>query len=115
MEITMISECVQRRAGAPTVFVSGWNVLWPAPPTDGDLSRRPLGGDEVVEHKTEVGLKDEEDLDKVNEPRPAGGGSTTKSVNDCRGHGGGEKKRKRSVMGGQLAYIRTDDANAKNE
>ena len=88
----MISEGVQRRARAPTVFVSRWDVLWPAPPAGGDLPWRLLGSDDVVQHKAKVSLEDEEDLDEVSEFRPAGGGSTTKSVDDCRGHDGGRRK-----------------------
>ena len=61
----MIGECVQRRAGAPAILVGRWDVLWPAPPADGDLSRRPLGGDEVVEGETKIGLEDEEYFDEV--------------------------------------------------
>jgi len=93
MDITVIRERVQRRAGAPTVVVGGWNVLWPAASTDGDLSGRLLRGDKVVQHKAEVCLEDEEDLDEVRELPPAGGGSTTESVGDCRGHRGGRRER----------------------
>lgn len=88
MDITMIGECIQCWAGAPTVLVSRWNVLWPTSSAEGDLSRPPLGSDEVVERKAEVGLEDKEDLDEVGEIRPARGGSATESVDDCRGHDG---------------------------
>jgi len=73
MDITMIGECVQRRAGAPAVLVSRRNVLWPAPSASGDLSRRLLGGNEVVQHEAKVSLEDKEDLDHVGELGPAGG------------------------------------------
>jgi len=89
----MIGECVQRRARAPTVLVGRWNVLWPTPSASGDLSRRLLGGNEVVQHETEVSLEDEEDFDHVCELRPASGRSTTESVDDCRCHGGGRRER----------------------
>ena len=92
MNITMIGERVQRRAGATTVTVGGWGVLWPGPPAGGDFPGGLLGGDKVVQHKTEVGLEHEEDLDEVSELPPAGGGSTTESVDYCRGHGGGEEE-----------------------
>ena len=92
MDITMIGECIQCWAGAPTILVTWWNVLWPTPPTDSDLSRRPLGGDEVVKRNAEVSLKEEEDFDEVSEIRPASGGSASESVDDCRGHGGGERE-----------------------
>jgi len=90
MDVTMIGECVQRRARAPTIIVGGWDVLWPGPSADGDFPGRLLGGDKVVQHKTEVGLEDEEDLDEVGELSPAGGGGTAESVDYCRGHGGRE-------------------------
>jgi len=92
MNITMIGERVQRRAGASTIILGGGDVFWPGPSADGDLPRRLLGGDKVVQHKTEVGLEDEEDLDEVGELPPAGGGSATESVDYCRGHGGGEEE-----------------------
>jgi len=60
----MIGERVQRRAGAPTVLVSRWDVLRPTPSTDGDLSRCLFGGDEVEQGEAEVGLEEEEDLDE---------------------------------------------------
>ena len=93
MDITVIGKRVQRWAGAPAVFVGRWGVLWPAPSAYGDLSWRLLGGDEVVQHKTKVGLEDEEDLDEMGEARPASGGGPTESVDYCRGHGGGEKRK----------------------
>jgi len=60
----MIGERVQRWARAPTIVVGGGDVFGPAPTTDSDLPRRLLGRDKVVEHKTEVGLEEEEDLDE---------------------------------------------------
>ena len=93
----MIGERVQCRAGAPAVLVGWWNVLWPTPPADGDLSRRSLGGDKVVERKTKVGLEEEEDLDEVGDVRPASGGGATESVDDCRGHGEGEERKSRWI------------------
>jgi len=89
----MVGERVQRWAGAPTVLVGWWNVLWPTPPADGDFSGRSLGGDKVVERKAKVGLKDEEDLDEVSEFHPASGGSATESVDNSRGHDGGRRRR----------------------
>jgi len=88
----MIGECVQRRAGASTIIVGGWDVFGPGPSADGDFPRRLLGGDKVIQRKTEVGLEEEEDLDEVSELSPAGGGSATESVEYCRGHGGGEEE-----------------------
>lgn len=93
MDITMIGKRVQRWAGAPAVLVSRWDVLWPTPSAGGDLSWRPPWGDKVVQDKTEVGLEDEEDLEDVGELRPAGRGSATESVDDCRGHDGGRGER----------------------
>ena len=56
----MIGECVQRRAGAPAVLVGWWDILWPAPPAGGDLSRRLPGGDEVEQREAKVSLEDED-------------------------------------------------------
>jgi hypothetical protein len=95
----MIGERVQRWAGAPTVLIGWWNVLWPTPSTDGDLSRCPLGSDEIVEREAEVCLKEEEDLDEVSELRPTRGRSATESVDDCRGHGGGGRGGERGWPG----------------
>lgn len=116
---TMISECVQCRARAPTVLVCRWSVLWPATSADGDFSRRLLWCDKVVQHKTKVGLEDEEDLDEVRELLPARGGSTAEPVGYCRGHDGGEKrKRVNGLPAGQLLLcdgVAREDANAKDE
>jgi len=104
----MVGERVQRWAGAPTVLVSWWNVLWPTPPADGDFARRPLGGDKVVEREAKIGLKDEEDFDKVSELPPASGGCATESVGNSRGHGGGgeeEEEGGEPVTGKQLIYM----------
>lgn len=112
MDVTMISERVQRWAGAPTVLVSWWDVLRPAPPTCGDLSRGLLGGDEVVKNKAKVRLEDEEDLEEVSELRPAGRRSATESVDDCRGHGEGEREEGREKINcrkQRVVYIWTGD------
>jgi len=63
----MVGERVQCRAGASTILVGWWGVLWPAPSADGDLSRRSLGGDQVEQRETKVGLEEEEDFDEVSE------------------------------------------------
>ena len=86
MFITMIGECIQRRAGAPAVPLGWWSVFWPTPSVGSDLSRCLPGRDEVVQRKAKVRLEDEEDLDKVFELIPTGGGTATKSVDDGGSH-----------------------------
>lgn len=90
MVFTMIGECVQSRTGASAVCGSRWNMLWPAPSTGNDLPRCPFRGDEIVQRKAKVSLEEEKDIDEVFELIPAGGGSTTKSVDNGRSHDEGK-------------------------
>ena len=101
----MIGECVQRRTGAPAVRISRWDILWPTPSTYSDLSRRFFRGDKVVQHKTEVSLEDEEDLDDVDELAPAGGGGAAEPVDYYGGHDGGGEKEKSGVSRRPHAFI----------
>jgi hypothetical protein len=89
MFITMISECVQSWARAPASRVGWRDVLWPTPPTCGNLSWCLPRCDEVVQYKTKVGLKEEEDLDYVFELIPTSGGCAAESIDDGGSHDGG--------------------------
>jgi hypothetical protein len=88
MIITMISERVQGWTRTPAVRVSWGNVLWPCPSTGSDLAWRSLGGDEVEQRETKVGLEEEEDLDHVLQLTPTGRRGATDAIDDSGSHGG---------------------------